>query len=112
MDQGERLRAERERLGYSQTAFAELAGAKKHAQINWEKGLTSPNAQALEAWSRVGLDVLFVVTGQGGQSVNPTAAGVSPRAAALIDAFEQSDEMGKKIIEGTASLAAQAKKAA
>lgn len=59
-----RLKEERERLGYSQTAFAALAGASKHSQINWEKGAASPNAEALAVWVEKGLDVLYVVTGQ------------------------------------------------
>lgn len=60
----DRLKEERERLGYSQTNFAALADASKHAQINWEKGVASPNAAALAEWAAVGLDVLYVVTGQ------------------------------------------------
>lgn len=60
----DRIKEERERLNYSQTAFAALADASKHAQINWEKGIASPNAAALAAWADVGLDVLYVVTGQ------------------------------------------------
>ena len=64
MNLGERLKAERERLGLSQTGFAAIAGASKHAQINWEKGVASPNATALAAWADQGLDVLYVVTGQ------------------------------------------------
>ncbi|WP_339844341.1 helix-turn-helix domain-containing protein [uncultured Halopseudomonas sp.] len=71
MDLGERLRAERKRLGFSQTEFAELAGSSKHAQINWEKGVAAPNALALRAWAEEGLDVLFVVLG--------TQPGVKPR---------------------------------
>lgn len=71
MNLGDRLREERERLGYTQPAFAEVAGAKKHAQINWEKGAAFPNAAALEAWSKVGLDVLYVVTGQRAGGVKP-----------------------------------------
>ena len=73
MNLGERLREERERLGYAQPAFAAIAGAKKHAQINWEKGAAFPNAAALAAWSEVGLDVLYVVTGQRSQSAPPQA---------------------------------------
>jgi len=71
MNLGDRLREERERLGYTQPAFADVVGAKKHAQINWEKGAAFPNAAALEAWSKVGLDVLYVVTGQRSQPVPP-----------------------------------------
>lgn len=64
MNLGLRLKEERDRLGYSQPAFAELVGSGKHAQIKWEKGETSPTALALETWASVGLDVLYVVTGQ------------------------------------------------
>ncbi|WP_422099112.1 helix-turn-helix domain-containing protein [Variovorax sp.] len=74
MNPGSRLREERERLGFSQTAFAELVGASKHAQINWEKGTTYPNAGDLQKWAAIGLDVLFVVTGQRGQAVPPSQA--------------------------------------
>lgn len=71
MNLSNRLKEERERLGFSQTAFAALAGASKHAQINWEKGAASPNAAALEAWAGDGLDVLYVVTGQRAGGVKP-----------------------------------------
>jgi transcriptional regulator with XRE-family HTH domain len=64
MNLHERLKEERERLGFSQTKFAALADASKHAQINWEKGQASPNAAALAAWATVGLDVRYVVTGE------------------------------------------------
>ena len=64
MNIGERLKTERLRLKYSQAKFAEIVSAKKHAQINWEKGLTTPTAAAMAAWSLIGLDVLYVITGQ------------------------------------------------
>jgi DNA-binding XRE family transcriptional regulator len=47
MSLGARLKEERKRLGYNQSDFAELAGASKHSQINWEKGASFPNA-----WSK------------------------------------------------------------
>ena len=89
MNLHERLKEERERLGHSQTAFAALAGASKHAQINWEKGAASPNAAALAAWAEVGLDVLYVVTGQraGGASAPPPPRAVSEGDRILLDNF-------------------------
>lgn len=36
-------------------------------------------------------------------------AGLSRRAEALLDNYENADEVGKKIIEGTAHMAAQSK---
>ena len=88
MNLGDRLREERERLGYTQPAFADVAGAKKHAQINWEKGAAFPNAAALEAWSKVGLDVLYVVTGQrqGGAAAAPAPA-LAPDEEILLDNY-------------------------
>lgn len=85
MDLGERLRAERERLGYSQTKFAELASSSKHAQINWEKGVAAPNALALNAWAKEGLDVLFVVIGQ--RSNVPTSSHLPPDEQLLLEAY-------------------------
>ena len=89
MNLHERLKEERERIGLSQTAFAALAGASKHAQINWEKGAASPNAAALAAWADAGLDVLYVVTGQraGGASAPPPPRAVSEGDRILLDNF-------------------------
>ncbi|WBG66966.1 XRE family transcriptional regulator [Pseudomonas citronellolis] len=61
---GERLKEERERLGYSQTDFAAQAGASKNSQYNYEKGDRSPDAEYLAAVSKAGVDVLYVVTGR------------------------------------------------
>ena len=89
MNLHERLKEERERLGHSQTVFAALAGASKHAQINWEKGAASPNAAALAAWADAGLDVLYVVTGQrtGGASAPAPARAVSEGDRVMLDNF-------------------------
>lgn len=105
MNLGARLKEERERLGYTQTDFAALAGASKHAQINWEKGVAAPNAVALGLWAGIGLDVLYVVTGQraGGTSAVPA----TPRQAALLDNFEHLSEDDKRALERTASALAQ-----
>lgn len=102
----DRLKEERERLGHSQTAFAALAGASKHSQINWEKGVASPNAAALAAWAEAGLDVLYVVTGHRAQPIAATDK-LTSRQRALLSNYEHTSEEGKRIIEGTADLAAK-----
>lgn len=61
---GERLKAERERLGMTQEAFAGLAGAKRRTLVDWEKGVSSPTTAQLSALAAVGVDVLYVVTGE------------------------------------------------
>ena len=60
---GDRIREERERLGFSQPAFAGLAEASKGSQISWEKETAYPNAKVLSVWARIGVDVSYLVTG-------------------------------------------------
>ncbi|HBO9849871.1 TPA: helix-turn-helix transcriptional regulator [Pseudomonas aeruginosa] len=61
---GERLKEERERLGFNQTAFGAVGGVQKQAQLKYEKGERSPDADYLAALSKVGADVLYIVTSQ------------------------------------------------
>ncbi|WP_413766237.1 helix-turn-helix domain-containing protein [Ralstonia mannitolilytica] len=61
---GARLKEERERLGFSQPAFAAIGGASKGSQLSWEKGTATPNAEFLHEVARVGVDVLYVITGR------------------------------------------------
>ncbi len=89
----ERLKEERERLGFSQTAFAAVADASKHAQINWEKGIASPNAIALAAWADAGLDVLYVVTGD--RSFVPPKK-LTSEEETMLEYFSQADKEARK----------------
>lgn len=75
MSIGGRLREERERLGLSQSDFAALAGAKKGAQLKWEKNASSPTAAQLKAFAEAGADVLYVLTGDR----STASPGSSPR---------------------------------
>lgn len=59
----ERLRAERERLGIKQVPFAEIGGAKKHSQINYESGKTFPDAAYLMRVAEIGVDIQYLLTG-------------------------------------------------
>lgn len=64
MSIGERIRAERDRLGYTQPEFAALAGSAKRSQVGWEQNRTLPNAAALAAWQAAGADVIYILTGR------------------------------------------------
>lgn len=109
---GGRLREQRELMGKSQTEFASIAvaagvpGATRQSQAKYEKGLASASAAYLAALATQGVDVLYILTGQRSATATPS---LSRRAAALVDNYENTDEAGKKIIEGTATLAAQSK---
>lgn len=62
-----RLKEERERLGLSQPLFAQAAGAAKRTLADWEKGVSSPTAVQLSALAKIGVDVLYILTGQRSQ---------------------------------------------
>ncbi|MBX9347154.1 helix-turn-helix domain-containing protein [Chromobacterium vaccinii] len=60
---GDRLREERERLGFNQTAYGAIGGVQKQAQLKYEKGERFPDAAYLESVAKVGTDIQFVITG-------------------------------------------------
>jgi transcriptional regulator with XRE-family HTH domain len=87
MSTGDRLREERERTGLNQVAFAALGGVKKLAQINYEKGERSPDADYLAGLAAAGVDVLYVITGQRLTDVIRAAMPTGPKAE-LIALFD------------------------
>lgn len=76
---GERLKSERERLRMTQPAFAEAAGAKKRTLIDWEKGISSPTAVQLAALIAIGVDALYILTGQRSQPIPSSVISDSDR---------------------------------
>lgn len=64
MSIGERLKAERERLGLNQTDFGALGGVQKQAQLKYERGDRNPDSAYLASVSEAGVDVLYVLTGR------------------------------------------------
>ena len=65
---GSRLREERERLDFSQQAFANLGGASMRAEQDWERGVSAPKADFLAVAATHGVDVLYVLTGRRSQT--------------------------------------------
>lgn len=60
---GERLREERERLGYNQTDFGAFGGVGKKAQSNYEGNGRSPDADYLAGIAKAGADIAYIITG-------------------------------------------------
>ncbi|MDQ0668342.1 helix-turn-helix domain-containing protein [Pseudomonas sp. W2I6] len=61
---GSRLREERTRLEMTQRSFALAGGVLANAQGKYERGKRSPNAIYLARLAGLGVDILYVVTGQ------------------------------------------------
>lgn len=106
---GERLREERDRLGYTQAGFADALGVSRNSQVNYESGAREPDASYLAGLQRLGADVMYVLTGQrplvAGESLPPSP--MSRRERALLDNYANTDEEGRRAIERLANLEAQ-----
>lgn len=102
MSLGARLKEERKRLGFNQSEFAELVGSSYKSQLRWEKDESSPSADALNIWAGIGLDVLYVVTGQRSADL-PSRLNIpkmSQEKQELMDAFDNmSPEQRRAILE-------------
>lgn len=99
MKPNERLRAEREALGFSQKAFAELVGASKSTQIRWESGETTPGVDALLKWAEFGLDLSYVLTGVRSIKVAVADPEEQQRATELVDSFLQLPEADQQAVQ-------------
>jgi transcriptional regulator with XRE-family HTH domain len=60
---GGALKLEREILGLSQAKFAAACGVGRTAQFNYERGERFPDVAYLQAASKLGVDVNFLLTG-------------------------------------------------
>lgn len=69
MSIGDRLKAERERVGLTIAEFGDVAGAKKNTVIDWQNDVSSPPAAKLAALAEAGVDVTYVITGYRGVPV-------------------------------------------
>lgn len=88
---GVRLKEERERLGLSQPAFGEIAGAAKRTVIDWEKGVSSPTGFQLEALAAAGTDVHYIVTG-----TRKGPPPLKPDEQTLLDGYRSLDAATKR----------------
>ncbi len=62
-DIGDRLKEERERLGYLQAEFAAQGTVGRNSQSGYEVGDRPPTAEYLAKIARLGADVQYIVTG-------------------------------------------------
>lgn len=110
MSIGIRLREERERLGFSQAGFAEIVGAHRKSQGNYELGERMPDAAYLSAIAEKGADVLYILTGTRSAPVVPAAPALptdlTPSQRKLLRDHAAASEDGQKMIEGAAAFAA------
>lgn len=60
---GKLLKDERNRLGFTQSELAEIAGLKRRAQIAYESGDRHPDSRYLQRLTEAGFDLQYLFTG-------------------------------------------------
>lgn len=86
MSIGARIKEERERLGYSQPQFGAAVEVSKKTQIRWEQeGGAYPDVGQLAVWGELGLDMLYVLTGERSNAASTTH--LPPDEQLLLEAY-------------------------
>jgi len=91
---GERLKAERSRLGLTQEALGAVGGVKKLAQISYEQGKRFPDAGYLISIGSIGVDVQYVLFAK------PSATDLSDDEGELLAGYRGLDLRGKAGVIG------------
>lgn len=60
---GERIKEERNRLGFSQEKMAEIAGVTRASQIKYEGNKRNPDSEYLTKIASAGVDIQYVLVG-------------------------------------------------
>lgn len=82
----DRLKQERRRLRMSQAELASAGGVQKHAQLNYEKGLRSPDTSYLVGIAEAGVDVLYLLTGR---TSDPATLALDPDEERLLAGYRE-----------------------
>lgn len=70
----------------SQADLASAGGVQKHAQLNYEKGLRSPDASYLVGIAEAGVDVLYLLTGR---TSDPATLALDPDEERLLAGYRE-----------------------
>ena len=107
LDIGDRIKELRGDL--SQDAFAKRMQVARKTVVRWEAGTVVPDGKSILALLvEFGAEPTWVLSGK---RIPAATMGLNHREVALLSNYEASDESGKKIIEGTATLATQSVRA-
>ncbi|MFV2945271.1 helix-turn-helix domain-containing protein [Pseudomonas japonica] len=100
---GERLREERERFGWNQEQLGQLGGVNRNTQGKYEKGERNPDSAYLSAVAAVGVDVLYLLTG----NRTPAPAGeYTAEEVQLVDRYRRMPAEAKVTLESVSEALA------
>ncbi|OZI15441.1 hypothetical protein CE195_01510 [Sodalis-like symbiont of Philaenus spumarius] len=108
---GDRLKSERLRLGLSQEIFAERCGVKKLTQYNYEKSERHPDTGYLIAAKVLGIDLLYVITGERSDEASALDVVRDEEEAEMLTAFRHIPSETREVAKRTLTAMAEKKSA-
>lgn len=90
----ERLVAERKRVGFSQADLRARTGVGKNTQVNYESGVSYPDAEYLAVIDGLGMDVMYLLTGV------RSAGALDDEVQNLVDAYTNAGDATKAAVFG------------
>ncbi len=110
---GSRLKAERKRLGYNLTTFAEVAGVVKSAQSNYENDVRVPDANYFNALRAKEPDfqLLWVLTGDAQYLDNAEPLEYRPEQRRLLENYDLCTDDQKATLRTMAQMWADERRA-
>ncbi len=109
---GQRVKEERERLGYNQTVFAAIGGMSRKTQFDYESGVRAPDGSYLIGIAAAGADVQYIITGVHSVGISESFATEQLSRRAFVHArnYEALCDDDKRILERMVTLAEKSKK--
>jgi len=105
----DRLKAERERLSFSQAQAADICGVSREMWGKYERGISVPGGEVLFSFAASGADVNYILGGTKKHHINEEyPAYLRPDQIALLDNLDHCSPEDQAAIKRLALLAAAA----
>lgn len=86
---GKRLKEERIKLGLNQAEAAEKCGFSREMWGKWERGENRPSSEKLFSFSKIGIDIGYVMHGRRGETAAMPSESLSAEEKELLALFRQ-----------------------
>lgn len=91
-----------EQFGGGITKFSERSGINYRSVQNYMRGDREPNSEAYLKFAQLGININWLLTGEGEMFISTTESTLSRQEQKLLEDYRESNEQGKEAIEKTA----------
>ena len=95
---GKRLKEERIKLGLNQAEAAEKCGFSREIWGKWERGENRPSSEKLFSFSKIGIDIDYVMHGRRGETAAMLSESLSAEEKELLTLFREAAAADREMI--------------